>query len=83
MMSLEPPTAFSNILKLMRGLTSGMLSELERFAAELSMPFQQENPAGEYDINIKFDFPADRIKQITDETRRVARAIERDPEQWN
>jgi hypothetical protein len=81
--SLEPPKAFDKLLLLMRGLTTQMLSELERFTTEMSDIFEQPNPSGEYDINLRFDYPEGRIEQITSEASRVAKIIEKDVDQWN
>jgi hypothetical protein len=60
-----------------------MLTEIERFAEELSKPFEQPNPAGKYDINLKFIFPEDRINQITAEVRRAGERIQNDPDLWS
>ena len=81
--SLEPPPLFEKTKTLMRGLTSQMLAELERFVLEFSKPFEQPNPAGEYEINLKFDFPDGLINELTLEAQRVARNIASHMDQWD
>jgi hypothetical protein len=80
LISVHPPEIFEGVAKLMRGLTARMLSEIERFADELSKPFEQPNPAGEYTISLIFDFPEERIDQITAEIHRAGELIKNDPE---
>ncbi|MET0466899.1 MAG: hypothetical protein ABW007_27305 [Chitinophagaceae bacterium] len=83
LVSVRPPEIFDGVATLMRGLTAQMLSEMEHFANELSKPFEQPNPAGEYEINLKFTFPQDRINQITEETGRIRDRIASNPELWS
>jgi hypothetical protein len=84
MASLRPPEAFTKVQSLMRGLTSQILGELERFADELGKPFAQSlpTPGQTIEINLKFDFPEGRIDEITEETRRICEIIENDPGRW-
>lgn len=67
----------------MTGLTSQMLGELERYVSEFSKPFERPNPTGEYEINLKINFPDGMIDQLTTEAQRVANMIGNHPEQWN
>jgi hypothetical protein len=83
LVSVRPPEIFESVATLLRGLTGQLLSEIERFADELSKPFEQPNPAGEYNITLKFIFPEERMNQITTETRRIRERIERNPELWS
>lgn len=82
LVSVHAPEVFENVALLMRGLTSELLSEIERFVQELSKPFEQPNPAGEYNIKLKFDFPEDKTNQISEELLIIRGRISNDPSLW-
>jgi hypothetical protein len=72
--TVHPPEAFGRLKSLMQGLTSQILSEVERFADELGKVFELPNPEeGEHPINLKFDFPENKIQEITNEAARLRR----------
>lgn len=80
--SIQSSEAFDTLLSLMRGITSTLLDEVARLIEELSRPFEQPNPAGEYEINLVLKFPENRFEQIMAETSRIRARIEKDPSQW-
>jgi hypothetical protein len=80
--SVQPPEVFDRLLSLMRGLTATFLDEVERLIEELSRPFEQPNPRGEYDINLVLKFPENRIEQMTAELHRVGKHFREEPEEW-
>jgi hypothetical protein len=80
--SIQSSEAFVTLLSLMQGLMATLLDEVERLIEELSKPFEQPNPAGEYEINLVLKFPENRFEQMNAEIRRLGKRIKEDPSQW-
>src|ERR1044072_2306443 len=81
---LRPPEMFETVKGLMRGLTSHLFQEMERFVQLLGEPFEQGLPPSGtvININLVLDFAAGKIEQIGVETQRISGLIDDDPEGW-
>lgn len=83
LLSVQPPRAFENIQQLMKGFTSQLLSEVERFPVELAKPFETQTLDITHNITLEFDMASGgRIDQLVAEVGRVSQIIEADPDQW-
>jgi hypothetical protein len=82
--SLKPPEMFETTMSLLRGLTSRLFEEMERFVQLFSEPFEHGLPPSGtvININLVLDFAAGKIDQIGVEMNRISSLIEDDPEGW-
>ena len=82
--SLRPPEMFETAMNLMRGLTSRLFEEMERFVQLFSEPFENGLPPSGTVINIHLvlDFAAGKIDQIGAEMDRLTSLIADNPDGW-